>query len=244
MGIYGREFAAVYNESWAFWGPRMWPFLSRLVARRVRRACRWLDLCCGTGSLLKLACENGFEAVGVDGSPHQLRFARRNAPAARLVRSDVRSFDLGETFDVVTCLFDSLNYLTRKADLARAFRSVRRHLARGGLFVFDVNTRAGLRTQWRRSIVLRSKERTIINETTFNEKTDLGRCVITGFVRAGRLWRRFEEEHIERGYDPKDIEALLARAGFVFSKLDGHTFARKTRNAARLLYICRHRGRS
>ena len=239
MTVYGKDFAAIYNESWAFWGPKMWPFLSGLVARRVPRARTWLDLCCGTGSLLALASEGGFEVVGLDASRHQLRYARRNAPKARLVKGDVREFALRRTFDVVTCLFDSLNYLTASADLGRAFRNARRHLAPGGLFVFDMNTREGLRTQWRRAIVIRGAEATIINETSFDERTDRGLCRITGFVPVGRLWRRFEEEHVQRGYEPKEIDGLLRRAGFAFSRLDGYTLTRRTRNAARLLYICR-----
>ena len=241
MAIYGRDFAAAYNESWAFWGPKVWPFLSKLVARRNRNAHTWLDLCCGTGSLLKLACEAGFEAVGLDLSRHQLAHARRNAPNAKLVRADVRSFSLPRTFDVVTCLFDSLNYLTTKKSLERAFRNARRHLSDGGLFAFDMNTLEGLRTQWRRTIVLRAADRTIINETSFDQKRSLGHCRITGFVREGRLYRRFEEEHIERGYMPGEIEGLLRRVGLAFTKYDGHTLTRRTKNSARLLYVCRKR---
>jgi len=239
MAIYGKHFAEVYNEKWAFFGPRMWPFLAKIVARRRPDAHTWLDLCCGTGSLLKLACRHGFEAVGLDLSRHQLGHARKNAPRAGLVRADVRDFSLGRTFDVVTCLFDSLNYLLTKRDLARAFRNARRHLAEGGLFAFDMNTFEGLRVFWHNTLVIRSARHTIINATSFDERRGLGHCRITGFIKEGRLYRRFEEDHIQRGYTADEIEGLLTRAGLAFTKYDGNRLARPSERSARLLYVCR-----
>ncbi|MHC4592032.1 MAG: class I SAM-dependent DNA methyltransferase [Planctomycetota bacterium] len=238
MGIYGKDFAALYDEGWAWFGPWVWPFLSRTVAKRSPNASAWLDLCCGAGSLLKLVCDAGFQAVGLDGSRHQLRHARGNAPSARLVRSDVRAYDLGGEFDVITCMFDSLNYLTTKKDLERAFRCARRHLAEGGVFVFDVNTFEGLRENWRRTAAIRAPGRLTVVESSFEEKRARGRCLITGFVKEGRLWRRFEEDHIQRGYLPEEVDGLLDRSGFALRKYDGRAFGRPRKRSGRLFYIC------
>jgi len=239
MSVYGKDFAPLYNKQWAFWGPKMWPFLSKVVARRKPEARTWLDLCCGAGSLLRLVCQHGFEAVGLDLSPHQLKYARKNAPRARLVRADVRSFSLQRKFDVITCLFDSLNYLTKKGDLARAFRNARRHLSDRGLFVFDMNTLEGLRRGWRYTSVLRARGCVLINAGSFDEKRKRGRAHFTGFLKAGRLYRKFEEEHIERGYTPEEIGELLKRVGFAFTRYDGRKFGRPRKRSGRLVYVCR-----
>jgi len=238
MGIYGRDFAAVYNDRWAWFGPKMWPFLSLTVARRNPEARSWLDLCCGTGSLLELVIEAGFLAVGLDASPHQLRHARRNAPRARLVKADVRAFRLQERFDVITCMFDSLNYLTRKRDLERALRCARRHMAERGLFIFDVNTFGGLQDNWCRTSTMRETKLLTIIESSFDEKRAIGRCLITGFIKEGRRYRRFEEEHIQRGYRAEEIDTLLERVGFAFRKHDGSTFSRPRKRSGRLIYVC------
>ncbi|MGZ0147219.1 hypothetical protein ACXJJ3_09115 [Kribbella sp. WER1] len=50
----------------------------------------------------------------------------------------MRSFDLGRTFDFVFITANSLLHLHESEDLANCFRSVRRHLAPGARFVFDV----------------------------------------------------------------------------------------------------------
>ncbi len=238
MEPYGRDFAAIYNVAWAFWGPKMWPFLSAQVARRCPHAHTWLDLCCGTGSLLKLACANGFEAVGVDRSPHQLRYARKNAPEARLLRGDIRSFALKRRFDIITCLFDSLNYVTTLGEVGRVFRCVRRHLAPGGLFIFDVNTPEGHRRQWRGAWIRRVKESTLIGESSWDERTHLAYLRLTGFVRKGRLFRRFQEQHVQRGYERGEMDARLAEAGFAFRRYNGSSLTRRLAKAGRLLYVC------
>lgn len=239
ISTYGKDFARVYNRSWGGWTRnRAWPFVSGLVAERAGHARSWLDLCCGTGWLLKQVCESGLEAVGLDQSRYQLAHARRNAPAARLVRGDVRWFSLRRRFDVITCMFDSLNYLRRKNDLLRAFRNARRHLQPAGLFIFDMNTYEGLRRGWSRTSVTRGPLGTLIMETSFDPGRALGRALITGFVKAGKLYRRFQEEHVERGYRPREIEDLLGRAGFRFKKRDGTDFGRAKKRSPRLLYAC------
>lgn len=243
---YGREFAAVYDVRWGFWSHRMWPYLHRLVQRRRPVARTWLDLCCGTGALLELVAAHGYEVTGIDRSPAQLRHARRRAPTARLHRCDVRELNLGARYDVITCLFDSLNYLTTLHDLERALRRARRHLAPGGLFVFDVNTFEGLLQEWNKTDTLRDRDHTVILESTFDPRRAIGRCRITGFVRdegasgEGGRYRMFDEEHVERGYLAEEIEGALHRAGLAYSTRDGYSLGRPRRGSLRLVYVCRH----
>ncbi len=120
-GIYGEGFAGVYDQYWRGFTARIWPVVVRLIGRPLSRRLEWLDLACGCGTLLRRVTARGISASGLDRSRHQLRYARRNAPRARLLRGDLRRFDLGRTFDVITCLYDSLNYLTRTADLERVW---------------------------------------------------------------------------------------------------------------------------
>jgi SAM-dependent methyltransferase len=240
MTTYGRDFADAYAAHWAWYGPRVWPFLARHAPPAAGAAPSWLDLCCGTGSLLELAAEAGYDTTGVDSSPHQLRHARRGVPAARFVRADVRTLSLGRSFDVVTCMFDSLNYLVRLRCLERALRAARRHLAPGGVFVFDVNTFAGLQDNWCRTSVVRDDDRLVLVETSFDAAKARGLCRITGFVRDGRTWRRFGDDHVQRGYRPEEIGRLLARAGLRFRAYDRMGEGRARKRSDRLFYVCRH----
>jgi len=239
MGTYGKDFAAVYNDHWRDFTTRLWPFLTRTVTQHNPEAETWLDLCCGTGFLLRMACDNGFRATGLDISPHVLTYAGKNAPAAETIRADVRRFSLPRKFDVITCMYDSLNYLTTKQDLRRVFPGVRRHLSERGIFVFDVNTFEGLEDAWCRTSAIRGRNRTVIIESSFDANKARGRCLITGFVKSGRLYRKFEEEHFQRGYRDEEISDLLAATGFRFRRFDGSSFSRPKARSGRLLYVCR-----
>ena len=237
MSIYGPGFAAAYNRDWAFWAEHLWPLLERVIPESART---WLDLCCGTGSMLAKAVEAGCEVVGMDASPHQLDHARRNAPKAELVHADVRDLDIGRSFDVITCLFDSLNYLAEPADFAGVLRRAKKHLAPRGRFVFDVNTYEGLQDAWQRTSAVRDPDHTVIIESSFDEETGIARAVITGFVREGDLYRRFEEEHVERGYRANEVGGMLVDVGFVFEVYDGHSLEAPEERSGRLVYVCRH----
>ncbi len=240
MPVYGKDFAALYNDKWEFWGPKMWPYLSQSVIKYNPTAKTWLDLCCGTGSLLTFVCQAGFDAVGVDCSPYQLKYAKKNIPQAQFLLADIRQLSLPKSFDVITCMFDSLNYLTKSKDLKKVFRLVYKHLNKNshGLFIFDMNTFEGLQDTWNRTSTIREPNRLTIIESSFDVKKALGKCLITGFMKQGRMYHRFEEEHIERGYHATEIETLLTQSRFIFKKVDGYDFSRPKSRSLRLLYIC------
>ena len=98
-----------------------------------------LELGCGTGSVLA-----GLDAMasltGIDASPAMLVVAGDKVPRARLLQGDIAQFQLNERFDVVACVFDTLNHLTTFAQWVTCLECVAQHLEPGGLFIFDVNT--------------------------------------------------------------------------------------------------------
>ena len=102
-----------------------------------------LELGCGTGALLARAWHGDLDVTGIDQSPQMLAIAHQAVPGARLVRGDMTAFTLPARFDVVICMFDTLNHVPSFDGWLSLFSCVHEHLAEGGLFIFDVNT-AGL----------------------------------------------------------------------------------------------------
>src|SRR5262249_27073834 len=101
-----------------------------------------LELGCGTGHKLIPIASDGHPCVGLDFSSDMLAEAQRKAnergAAVEWMQGDMRAFDLGRTFDFVFITANSLLHLHEAEDLVSCFRSVRRHLAPGARFVFDV----------------------------------------------------------------------------------------------------------
>jgi len=113
-----------------------------------------LDLGCGTGSATLAFARAGLRAVGLDRSAQMLDRAREYSKDAGLavefVEGDMIELDLVESVDLVTCIYDAVNYLADDAELRQFFRSVHRVLSPGGALVFDMNTRRRLMSSWER----------------------------------------------------------------------------------------------
>lgn len=101
-----------------------------------------LALGCGTGHKLIPIASDGYPCVGMDLSSAMLAAAARKArernAQAEWVPGDMRSFDLGRPFDFVFAAANCLLHLHKAEDLVSCFQSVRRHLAPGARFAFDV----------------------------------------------------------------------------------------------------------
>ena len=105
-----------------------------------------LELGCGTGRILLPLARAGRRVVGVDSSREMLDRCeaklREEADSVReratLRQSDVRSFDLGATYDLAIAPFRVVQHLATIEDQLHFLDAVRRHLAPEGRFVFDV----------------------------------------------------------------------------------------------------------
>jgi SAM-dependent methyltransferase len=179
-----------------------------------------VDVACGTGIAAAKFSAARYHVTGVDLSSQMLAQARHRIDEAglnkiALVEADMRDFRLDEPADLVTCMYDSLNYLLVEADLLAAFRSAATALRSGGLYIFDMNTIYGLAEGWgtRDSVRWDSDDCFIVARTSWDYENLTNTVTFHGFVRQGNLWERFVEAHTQRGYPIATIRELLEQAG-------------------------------
>jgi SAM-dependent methyltransferase len=193
-----------------------------------------VDVACGTGVAAAKFAAAGYRVTGVDRSPPMLaqarqRIAEKELERVTLVEADMRDFSLDEPADLVTCMYDSLNYLLEEADLLAAFRSAAEALHSGGLYIFDMNTIYGLAEGWGTRDFVRwdSDDCFIVGCTSWDYEALTNTVTFHGFVRQGDLWERFTEVHIQHGYPVATIQTLLERAGLsvltIFDSRSGGT---------------------
>jgi ubiquinone/menaquinone biosynthesis C-methylase UbiE len=97
---------------------------------------RLLDVACGTGLHLS-SLQQHFQVEGLDLDEGLLAIARQRLPNVPLHHADMTDFNLGCTFDVVTCLFSAIGYVKTLDKLSRAVQCMGRHLAPGGVVLIE-----------------------------------------------------------------------------------------------------------
>jgi len=131
-------FAKFYDEAM---GDMSWKidFLKQLLKEDVPGAKSVLELACGTGTMLK-GLSSDYSVAGADLSPEMVELAKKKLPDADIHVGDMTSYDFGKTFDIVLCVYDSINHLMGWEQWQALFANVDKHLAAGGVFIFDFNT--------------------------------------------------------------------------------------------------------
>ena len=110
--------------------------LHRIIQDASPAAQTLLDVACGTGAHL-VEMQRWYAVEGVDLSPAMLAVARTRLPGIPLQEADMRTLDLGRTFDAVTCLFSSIGYMADLAELRAAIARLAAHVAPGGVLIID-----------------------------------------------------------------------------------------------------------
>src|SRR4029079_13550723 len=110
--------------------------LERIVRARNPDAKSLLDVACGTGKHLE-HLRATFTCEGTDIDEGLLGIARQLVPDVPVRQADMRDFDLGRQFDVITCLFSAIGFVGTLDALAASARTFARHLTPGGLALVE-----------------------------------------------------------------------------------------------------------
>ena len=171
-----------------------------------------LDLACGTGSTTLPLAKRGLRATGLDLSEEMLAIAAEKAQKEGIdvdfVAADMLELPFETQFDLVVSFQDGINYLTGQDDLKRLAAAVSGVLRSGGLFLFDLNRVDHYSDS--DTTVVDLDELYLVYENHFRRDSGIWEIDITGFVREGEVYRRFDEHHLEKNHELEDVKAALA----------------------------------
>jgi len=223
--VFGREYAGVYD---AIYRNKDYEREVDLIERILRRhgldgQRRVLDLGCGTGGHAVLLARRGHAVLGVDRSSAMLELAREKVAAeppectVAFCQGDIRQLDLGRRFEVVLMMFTVLGYQREDVDLSATLATVRRHIAPGGLFIFDVwnglavlasgpSDRLVTVVEGAGRITRKTRAELDLSRHLCNVYFDLERTNSDGQVKQ---WR---EVHVMRYYFAEELKAALLRS--------------------------------
>ncbi len=209
-----------------------------------------LELGCGTGTMTELLARRGYDMIGVDRSEEMLQAAIEKREASGLdilyLLQDMREFELYGTVAAVVSICDSMNYLTEYADLVRVFQLANNYLDPKGVFIFDMNTVHVFRDLIGGTTIAESRENAgFIWENFYDEERRINEYDLTLFVEEdGDLYRRYDETHCQRAYDPDEIRQAAEEAGMEFvAAYDVFTRQAPREDSERFYVVLREHGK-
>ena len=149
---------------------------------------RLLDVGCGSGDFL-LQMQQALEipsVKGIDLSPLMVSKTQEHGIDAACI--DL--CDLEGKYDVITAVFDMLNYLTPE-QLKRFLICVKNHLNEGGLFLCDINTLYGFENVAVGSYIVDDEERFLTVDSDFEEGEYISEFTL--FEKEGTCYAKSQE---------------------------------------------------
>ncbi len=218
----------IKSPAWARYYARHSTF-ARTVAPRIRALYETtygedaertvLDVCCGVGTLAEHFLEHRYTVTGIDLSEPMLAIARQKLRGylqdgqTRLILADATSFSVDGQFALATSTFDALNMLQSTEALSSCFACVRRAVVANGMFAFDLMTRNGFWLDYNYLGVRDTEDELYVYKSVY-DGAEKATVRLTGFIRDGDHWDRFDEFRTPTLFPVPVVVAALHEAGW------------------------------
>jgi cyclopropane fatty-acyl-phospholipid synthase-like methyltransferase len=189
---------------------------------------------------------------GIDISESMLAIAQEKIPHGNFSLQNMTSFTFPQQFDVILCVFDSINHLLNFTDWRQTFERVSQHLTTDGLFIFDINTI----TKLKRLIEVPVRVKQFGNNYLIMGTTDAGNNITNWNVKVFEhqevdMYRMFEENIQEVSFPHTMIQEALQEYFPVVNIVDSDEYPptvsnvnstdkRSLEDANRLYFICKN----
>ncbi len=162
-----------------------------------------LDVGCGSGDFLRQmqGALDILKVKGIDLSPSMVaRTLEQGIDAECIDLCDLRG-----TYDVITAVFDMLNYLNEE-QLARFLTCAKEHLNEGGCFLFDINTLYGFENVAVGSYIVDDDTRFLTVDSDFENGEYISEFTL--FEKEGDCFKKSQETIRQYYHTVDDIVAL------------------------------------
>lgn len=207
---------------------------------------RILELACGTGTVMVQLAKYGYEMWGLDRAAEMLESAQKKADKTgqkiELFQGDMRDFSFDEKFDAVLCLYDSINYILEKDEMAQVFENVYNVLEPNGLFIFDVTTERNIVQHFHLQTFAENEDDfSYIWKNVYSYRDRICRTVLTFFLRENDdSFKRYEELHLQKIFEVNEIEDLLEKTGYkLLSAFDAFSMRKWNKDSDRINFTAR-----
>lgn len=171
---------------------------------------RILETACGTATMSRLLKERDLNAEACDLVPEMLDIARFYNRDITLFQADMINLNLNKKFDLILCLFDSVNYITSKKDFTEMLKNTTEHLTDEGLFIFDISTYYNSKENFDGFInVEDNQENFLLHRAEFIPRNYTQETELNLFSQRFNCYLREDEIHVQKVWKCKEIIEMV-----------------------------------
>ena len=196
-----------------------------------------LEMACGTARIAEQLVFKGLEVDAFDGSAFMLHEANKKSFKPKLYLACLTDAPKKENhYDLILCLFDSVNYLLKIEELSLTLQNAWRALKPGGIFVFDISTINNSQQNFYDTIQKHQfGSSMIVHHAFFDELRLRQRSFLTLFRKKPLGFVMSREEHCQRVYYHREIMSVIKNSSLellgIFSpEIRGNLINRKQQN--------------
>ena len=190
--------------------PRWAQYIQAVLFRqKLPQITPFLDVGCGTGKFLAELQKLGIAADGCDASTEMLEIAQTRLPGTTFFHSSLP--DLTEIpnkhYRVITCLYDTINYLPGETTVAQALQSIYQKLKAPGVLIFDAVSKYNCQYYFHNFT-----DSEVINDNLsyFRESFfDAEAAIQHNRIRIYYDQQVFEENHFQKIYDFEVLQEII-----------------------------------
>jgi len=162
-----------------------------------------LDVGCGSGGFLEQISKSypSLKVKGIDLSSVMVKMTQAKGLDAECI--DLCS--VSEKYEVVTAIFDMVNYLDEK-NIKRFFRCVEERLEKGGHFICDINTLFAFKVVAAGSFIKDGGDRFVTIDSDYIEEDATYYMDFTLFEKEGECFRKSQDSITQYFYTVPEIQ--------------------------------------
>ncbi|HRY83934.1 MAG TPA: class I SAM-dependent methyltransferase [Candidatus Cloacimonadota bacterium] len=171
---------------------------------------RILELACGTANISGLLVFDGYAVDACDSSWQMLSEAEGKIFRPRLFLRSMTEALPQLDYDLVLCLFDSINYLQKKSEITTLLRNVSKALKPGGLFIFDISTLLNSEENFADCLnFTKDSAGYLVHHAEYEEFSGLQKSHLFHFRKTPLGYELEAENHIQRVYRLPELLSLI-----------------------------------
>lgn|SRR5690554_4450201 len=215
-----QEFAQVYDQLMKNVDYKAWvEYIENLFEYHKIKPKNIIDLACGTGNITIPLAQHKYNIIGIDISQDMLSIAEQKARDKTLniqwLCQDIIEFQGFTQQDAIICACDGLNYILKDEDLQNIFSRIYTSLKKGGIFMFDMNSKYKIEEVLAgQTFADAGEEISYIWENYYDKEQEIIDFELSFFVKKKENYKRFNEFHQQKAYSLDEIIVFLKNAGF------------------------------